>query len=240
MRNGASVSYYTELWFRLSRDFECRLMDNPVSSDVTTATPADERPAGLVPGHRARLPRADAVRNQEKILRAAEEVFAVEGLAVPIDEVARRAGVGIGTVYRHFPTKEALFEAIVVARLEGLIERAHGLCTAADPGEALFAFVSDLITLAVEKRDIIDELVRAGVHTAELDAPIKEKLNAQVEVLLQRAQAAGAVRQDVNIVDLTTLLMGTCMAAGQQGHPECTGRLVGVICDGLRAVPRSS
>ena len=77
------------------------------------------------PDPRARVPRADAVRNLAKILQAAEEVFAAEGLAVPIDEVARRAGVGIGTVYRHFPTKEALFEAIVVARLEGLIERAR-------------------------------------------------------------------------------------------------------------------
>ena len=211
-----------------------------MASVVTTTATADERPGAPVPGPRARVPRADAVRNLAKILRAAEEVFAAEGLAVPIDEVARRAGVGIGTVYRHFPTKEALFEAIVVARLEGLIERAQGLCTAVDAGEALFAFVSDLITLAVEKRDIIDELARAGLHSAELDAPIKEKLNAQVEVLLHRAQAAGAVRQDVNIVDLTTLLMGTCMAAGQQGHPECTGRLVAVICDGLRAVPRSS
>jgi len=216
-------------------------MDNSVTSDVTTTAATDERPGAPVPSPRAaRVQRADAVRNRVKILRAAEEVFAVEGLAVPIDDVARRAGVGIGTVYRHFPTKEALFEAIVVARLESLIERAQGLCTAADPGEALFAFVSDLITLAVEKRDIIDELVRAGVHTSEMDAPIKEKLNAQVEVLLHRAQAAGAVRQDVNIVDLSTLLMGTCMAAGQQGRPECTGRLVGVICDGLRAVHRSS
>jgi AcrR family transcriptional regulator len=186
------------------------------------------------------VPRADAVRNQVKILQAAEEVFAAEGLAVPIDEVARRAGVGVGTVYRHFPTKEALFEAIVVARLEGLIDRAQGLCTATDAGEALFAFVSDLVTLAVEKRDIIDELARAGVSSHELDAPIKDKLTAQVEVLLHRAQAAGAVRQDVNIVDLTTLLMGTCMAAGQQGHPECTFRLVGVICDGLRSVPPSN
>jgi AcrR family transcriptional regulator len=211
-----------------------------VVPDVTTIATADERPGAPVPGTRARVPRADAVRNQVKILQAAEEVFAAEGLAVPIDEVARRAGVGVGTVYRHFPTKEALFEAIVVARLESLIERAQGLCTAADAGEALFVFVSDLVTLAVEKRDIIDELARAGVSSHELDAPIKDKLTAQVEVLLHRAQAAGAVRQDVNIVDLTTLLMGTCMAAGQQGRPECTGRLVGVICDGLRSAPRSS
>jgi AcrR family transcriptional regulator len=193
-----------------------------------------------VPGRGTRVPRADSLRNLAKILQAAEEVFAAEGLAVPIDEVARRAGVGVGTVYRHFPTKEALFEAIVVSRLEGLIERAQELSTAGDPCASLFAFVSDLVTLAVEKRDIHDELARAGISSEELGAPIKERLTARVEVLLQRAQAAGAVRQDVNIVDLTTLLMGTCMAAGQQGQPECTARLVAVICDGLRSAPRSN
>jgi AcrR family transcriptional regulator len=189
---------------------------------------------------RARVPRADAVRNLAKILQAAEEVFAAEGLAVPIDEVARRAGVGVGTVYRHFPTKEALFEAIVVSRLENLIERAQELSTAADAGAALFAFVDDLVTMAVEKKDIHDELVRAGVTSEQLSAPIKDKLTGRVEVLLERAQAAGAVRQDVNIFDLTTLLMGTCMAAGQQGRPECTARLVAVICDGLRSASRSN
>src|SRR5579863_95805 len=222
-----------------------------MSSDVTTTPAADERqgaPApgpmscegAQAPGPRARVPRADAVRNLAKILEAAEEVFAAEGLAVPIDEVARRAGVGIGTVYRHFPTKEALFEAIVVARLEGLVDRAEELCDATDAGAALFAFVDDLVTLAVEKKDIHDELARAGVTSEQLGAPIKERLTARVEVLLQRAQAAGVVRQDVTIVDITTLLMGTCMAAGQQGRPECTARLVAVICDGLRSAARSN
>jgi AcrR family transcriptional regulator len=189
---------------------------------------------------RVRVPRADAVRNLAKILEAAEEVFAAEGLAVPIDEVARRAGVGVGTVYRHFPTKEALFEAIVVSRLEGLIERADELSNASDACAALFAFVSDLVTLAVEKKDIHDELARAGMSSEQMGAAIKDRLTAGVEVLLQRAQAVGGVRQDVNIVDLTTLLMGTCMAAGQQGQAECTARLVGVICDGLRSPVRST
>jgi AcrR family transcriptional regulator len=222
-----------------------------MSSDVTSTAVAHDGQGAPAPGPvsfegapspdpRARIPRADAVRNLAKILQAAEEVFAAEGLAVPIDEVARRAGVGIGTVYRHFPTKEALFEAIVVARLESLIDRAEELCAATDAGAALFAFVDDLVTLAVEKKDLHDELARAGVTSEQLGAPIKEKLTARVEVLLQRAQAAGAVRQDVNIVDLTTLLMGTCMAAGQQGRPECTGRLVAVICDGLRSAARSN
>jgi AcrR family transcriptional regulator len=222
-----------------------------MSSDVTTTPTTDERqgvqaPSPMscggaqAPGPGARVPRADAVRNLAKILEAAEEVFAAEGLAVPIDEVARRAGVGIGTVYRHFPTKEALFEAIVVARLESLVDRAEELSTATDAGAALFAFVDDLVTLAVEKKDIHDELARAGVTSEQLGAPVKERLTARVEVLLQRAQAAGAVRQDVTIVDITTLLMGTCMAAGQQGRPECTARLVAVICDGLRSAARSN
>ena len=187
-----------------------------------------------------RAPRADAVRNLSKILEAAEEVFATEGLSVPIDEVARRAGVGIGTVYRHFPTKEALFEAIVRARFEKLVDRAEQLSTAADPGEALFTFVGELVQLAVEKKDLHDELLRAGVPEERLHAGIKDRMSERVEVLLQRAQAVNAVRQDVNLVDLTTLLMGTCMAAGQQGRPECTYRLVGVLCDGLRASARPS
>ena len=214
----------------------------PGPMSVGGAPAADPVPRGGAPvlDPRARVQRADAVRNLAKILQAAEEVFAAEGLGVPIDEVARRAGVGIGTVYRHFPTKEALFEAIVVSRLEDLIERAQELCTATDAGAALFAFVDDLVTLAVEKKDIHDELARAGVSSAQLGAPIKDELTARVEVLLQRAQAAGAVRQDVNIVDLTTLLMGTCMAAGQQGRPECTARLVAVICDGLRSAASSN
>ncbi len=108
--------------------------------------------------------RADARRNRAKVLVAAEEVFASEGLSVPIDEVARRAGVGVGTVYRHFPTKEALFEAIVIARLEALVERAEELCAADDPGTALFTFISELVDLAVKKKDLTDELARAGVE----------------------------------------------------------------------------
>ena len=85
--------------------------------------------------------RADAVKNRQRILEAAEAIFATEGLSVPIDTVAERAGVGVGTLYRHFPTKEALFEAIVMARLEYLLELAKAQAGAADPGDALFSFL---------------------------------------------------------------------------------------------------
>jgi AcrR family transcriptional regulator len=205
--------------------------------DVTSAAPPDEDAANA-PGLRARAPRADAVRNLAKILDAAEAVFAAEGLAVPVDEVARRAGVGVGTIYRHFPTKEALFEAIVRARFEKLVDRAAELSVADDPGEALFTFVGELVQLAVEKKDLHDELLRAGVPEEQLHAGIKERMSAHVSVLLQRAQEANAARPDVNLVDLTTLLMGTCLAAGQQGCVDATARLVAVLCDGLRVPAR--
>jgi AcrR family transcriptional regulator len=185
--------------------------------------------------HLFRPLRADARRNRAKVLEAAEEVFASEGLAVPVDEVARRAGVGVGTVYRHFPTKQALFEAIVVARLEALIERGEELCTAEDPGTALFTFISELVDLAVKKKDLSDELARAGVQSEQLLAGVKERLEHCFEVLLQRAQASGVVRHDINRTDVTALIMGTCMAANQHGCSESTQRLVGVLCDGFRA-----
>jgi AcrR family transcriptional regulator len=204
---------------------------------ATTATKQDqETQDALYPlGHLLRPLRADARRNRAKVLEAAEEVFASEGLSVPIDEVARRAGVGVGTVYRHFPTKEALFEAIVVARLEALIDRAGELSTADDAGEALFTFISELVDLAVKKKDLTDELARAGVQSEDLVAGVKEQLEQSFEVLLQRAQAAGTVRPDINRSDVSALVMGTCMAANQHGCTGSTQRLVGVLCDGFRA-----
>src|SRR6202158_6103447 len=107
--------------------------------------------------------RADAQRNKKLIVQAAREVFATEGLAAPIDEIAERAGVGIGTLYRHFPTKEALFEAIVTAKLEYLLELARGRATATDPGNALFSFLGEFAQQASAKHDLFDALSSAGI-----------------------------------------------------------------------------
>ncbi len=180
--------------------------------------------------------RADARRNVDRVLRAAEEVFATEGLSVPIDEIARRAGVGVGTVYRHFPTKQALFHAVVMVRLDALVKRANQLGSAADPGAALFTFVSELVDLAVQKRDLADEMAQEGFED-EVHAAIKDELQRAFDVLLQRAQEAGEVRDDICSADVTALLMGTCMVADRQAGGEATARLVGVICDGMRVRP---
>ena len=95
--------------------------------------------------------RADALKNQGRILEAAEEVFALQGVSAPIDMVAERAGVGVGTVYRHFPTKEALFEAIVLSRLEELASAATVSTQADDPSEAFFSFLRLFATAGVEE-----------------------------------------------------------------------------------------
>src|SRR5271170_7879529 len=102
--------------------------------------------------------RADAERNRQRVLEIAQQVFATEGLAVPIDEIARRAGLGVGTLYRHFPTKEALFEAIVIGRIEGLVDYAREGARAPDPGVAFFGFLSRMVEEGSAKKDFLGAL----------------------------------------------------------------------------------
>ena len=99
----------------------------------------------------------------------------------------------------------------------------------------MFTFISELVNLAVNKKDLTDELARAGVESEQLMAGVKERLEKAFEVLLKRAQAVGAVRDDINRTDVTALVMGTCMAASQHGCSGSTQRLISVLCDGFRA-----
>src|SRR6202035_4061810 len=109
---------------------------------------------------RSKLPcmRADAVRNKKLIVQAARGVFATAGLAAPIDEIAQRAGVGTGTLYRHFPTKEALFEAVVIGRVEELVEEARRLIASNDPKTAFFALLAKLLQHGDGHKDLMDAL----------------------------------------------------------------------------------
>src|ERR1700747_1883099 len=116
----------------------------------------------------ARPLRADAARNRARVLETAFETFAAEGLAVPIDEIARRAGVGAGTVYRHFPTKEDLFRAVVDSRIRHLIEEGHALLDDLGPGEALFAFLRSMVLdWGATDQGLVDALAGLGI---EVDA----------------------------------------------------------------------
>lgn len=181
--------------------------------------------------------RADARRNREAILRAADEAFAAEGLGVPVDEIARRAGVGAGTLYRHFPTKEALFEAVLVAHMDGIAERARALAERPDPDDALFEFMVGLGEEATAKKSLIDALAGAGVDVKERASASKRAVEQSFERLLRRAQDAGRVRSDVTIADLFSLIMGTCALADQRGSDASQSRMLTIVFDGMRTRP---
>lgn len=178
--------------------------------------------------------RADARRNRMAVLAAAEEAFAHEGLAVPVDEIARRAGVGPGTVYRNFPTKEALFEAVIRNHMEELATRARVLSASEHPAEALFQFMGHLAEQATLKRNLIDALAGAGVDVHTSLGSVKQEVEAAAEVLLRRAQRAGEVRADVTLPELFALVIGAC-AFSNFASDECSQkRMMAVVCDGLR------
>lgn len=180
-----------------------------------------------------RSQRADARRNHERVLAAAAEVFSEYGLAGPIDEIARRAGVGPGTIYRHFPTKAALGEAVVRSHLAKFLSTARELCGSDDACGALFSLLRQLINLAEQKRDLVDELARSGVPADQIAAPAKAEVEQVLAVLWVRAQAEGRVRCDIDFQDVSSLVSATCMAVAGQGR-RSADRLASVMCDGLR------
>jgi AcrR family transcriptional regulator len=192
-------------------------------------------------GEAPRVMRTDAVKNRQRILDAAEEVFAAEGVAVPIDAVAERAGLGVGTLYRHFPNKEALFEAIVMDRITQLVATAKEFELAENAGQALFSFLQQFARQASSKRDLFEALGSAGIDLKARCAELFEDLMRSVDVLLSRAVAVGAVRGDVPANEVVSLMVGTCHAAGDSGVSEAgLGRMVAVVLDGLRPVPADS
>ncbi|MFL6076824.1 MAG: TetR/AcrR family transcriptional regulator [Mycobacteriales bacterium] len=179
--------------------------------------------------------RADARRNRDRLLEVAREAFAAEGLAVPLDEIARRAGVGPGTLYRHFPTKEALFEAVVEDRLRALADVARALRSATDPGVALFTLIDRLAAEAAVKKDLVDALDSAGVEVRTSLAATATDLRDEIAHLLARAQHDGAVRPDLDIADLMALLSGLFTALTAPAHRRADpARALAVLRAGLR------
>src|SRR6185437_4667720 len=165
-------------------------------------------------GEVSRRPRADAERNRRRLLDAAAELFGERGLDVGVAEIAQRAGVGRGTLFRNFPTKEDLIAAIVVDQMTEATERGRALVDASDPGAALFEFLDDMagrqararpLFEAVQEVFLANEEIRAGHHA----------IVEVVDALLTRAQDAGAVRTDVKALDVLMLLKGVCETAVQ-------------------------
>jgi len=188
-----------------------------------------------------RKPRADAVRNRERLMDVAKQAFAEIGPDVSLEEIARRAGVGIGTLYRHFPTKEALYEAIVVIRIDDVIAAADDflLDTDTEPGAALDAFLREFARQAADKQDLFEALGQAGIDIKARFSDRVDELMARIDVLRQRAVDAKAIRGDVQTQDILNLVMGTCHAAGHSGSDdEALQRCVSIVLAGLQ--PTSS
>jgi AcrR family transcriptional regulator len=179
--------------------------------------------------------RADARRNYEEILKAAWEAFAEGGESTALEEIARRAGVGIGTLYRHFPTRQALLEALYVNEVAEVSRSATELDDA-DPWEALSDWFERLIGYFATKRALSQELVNYLDPDAPLFRECRAALFAAGEPLLKRAQDAGVVRKDVEFSDVMHMVGGiTKMPAGDPGQVE---RILRVALDGLRYRPQ--
>jgi AcrR family transcriptional regulator len=181
--------------------------------------------------------RADARRNRARLLEAAESVFATRGLTASTDEVAKEAGVGIGTLFRHFPTKEALLRAVLIARLDGLCESARTLAADEQPGPAFFAFFTMVVDSASAKNAYADALEEAGVDVQDAFSEVGQSLKDALESLLVSAQKAGAVRGDIGVAELKALLVGASRAIEQTpDDPAVRSRTLSVFTDGLRPV----
>jgi len=178
--------------------------------------------------------RADAARNRARVLEVAYQTFAAEGLSVPIDEIARRAGVGAGTVYRHFPTKEALFVAVVDDRMQRLVDDGRALLECGEPGEALFNYLRSIVLQwGATDRGLVDALAGYGVDVATATPDAEDAFLALLDELLRAAQRAGTARQDIGVREVKAILVG-CQAM-EAYNSALAERVTDVVVDGLRA-----
>jgi AcrR family transcriptional regulator len=181
-----------------------------------------------------RRPRADALRNRERLLAAAKVVFSAGGSGASLEAVAREAGVGIGTLYRHFPTREALFEAVYRREVQQLADLAEELKEEAPPTEALRLWLRSTVQLVATKKGMMTALAVVAEGSCELFATSFERLTAAAGTLLERAVAAGEVRSDIGPEDLVRALIGMCYLQDTPGWQDSVLRLLDVFVDGLR------
>lgn len=185
------------------------------------------------PPRAARPVRADAQRNRQALMTVARGAFATQD-AVTLEDVARAAGVGIGTLYRHFPTREALVEAVYAAELDAVTGSAPGLLTELTPPAALRALMDRYASFAAAKRGMVDTL-RAGWASGRIATPAtRERLTATIATILVAGVRDGSLRPDVEADDVTTLLLGVFLATTQSATEKRTGALLNLLVDALR------
>jgi AcrR family transcriptional regulator len=181
-----------------------------------------------------RKPRADALRNRERVLEAAKAVFSAGGPDASLEAVAREAGVGIGTLYRHFPTREALYEAVYRREVDQLSELAEELRSEAAPVEALRRWLRANVEFVATKKGMATALALAAGPPSELTAFSFERLSQAIGMLLERAVKADEIRADIMPEDLLRTLVGMCLLHDQPGWQAGVVRMLDVLVDGLR------
>lgn len=179
--------------------------------------------------------RADARRNADKVLVAARELFAEGGESTALEQIARRAGVGIGTLYRHFPNRQALLEALYVNEVEEVCRSAAEL-ESADPWEALNSWFERLIGYLATKRALAHELLNYLDQDAPLFQECRTALFAAGSPLLERAQKAGVVRADVEFSDVMHMVIGIAKIPATE--PGQVDHILRIALDGLRYRPQ--
>jgi AcrR family transcriptional regulator len=185
-----------------------------------------------------RKPRADSARNRQSLIDAAKTGFAEFGLNVSLEEIARRAGVGIGTLYRHFPTREAVVEAVYRREVEQLAEAVPKLLETWPAAEALHKWMHLFVDYIATKRLIAPSLGAAAARTSTLHTTSVELITGAISTLVKRAIASGTVRKDIDPADLLRALVGVSYGNPDAGWQASARRLIDILMDGLRRKSR--
>ena len=184
--------------------------------------------------NRPRAPRVDALRNRDRLVQVARDAFTAAGGPVPLENIARDAGVGIGTLYRHFPTRDALVEAVYAAELDDVTGSVPTLLGDLPPDAALRAWMARYAAFVKTKRAMAETL-RAGWASGRIATPAtRERITAAIGTILAAAAEAGTLRADVQPEDVTVLLLGTLLASTGDDCPGQTERLLDLVLDALR------
>ncbi|MFD4346743.1 TetR/AcrR family transcriptional regulator [Streptomyces coelicoflavus] len=208
-----------------------------MSPDQEPSPAAAARPEP--PAHPDRPLRAHARRNREKLVAAARAAFTAADDTVPLEGIARGAGVGIGTLYRHFPTREALVEAVYAAELDDVTDGASALLDRLPPERALRAWMERYAEFVATKRSMLNTLHSAWASGRLATPATRERITAAIGVILTEGVRTGSLRADVAPDDVTAMLLGVFLSTAADDEPERTHRLLDLVVDALRA-PGSS
>lgn len=183
-----------------------------------------------------RKPRADSARNRQLLIDAAKEGFAEIGPNVSLEEIARRAEVGIGTLYRHFPSREAVVEAVYRRAVEQLTDAVPRLLETSPAPDALHAWMHLFVDYIVTKRIVAPSLGPAAGRNSTLYATSFELIKGAVSTLVERAIASGDVRNDIDPYDLLRAMIGVSYGNPDEGWEASAHRLIDILMDGLRLI----